>query len=43
MAKKKKRKKKELPKTPPKIKYEDTEKFDAFDRMMRDNRGVRLE
>ena len=25
---------------PPKIKYEDTEKFAAFDRMMRSNRGV---
>ena len=41
---KKKRKKKTLAKNPPKpIKYEDTNKFDAFNYMMRANRGVRLD
>lgn len=37
---KKDTKKKEQPK-PPAIKYNDTEKFDALDRLMRDNRGIR--
>ena len=38
---KKKRKKKGAAKPPPVItKYEDTNKFLAFDRMMRSNRGV---
>jgi len=35
-------KQKETTKPPPKIKYEDTEKFRALDRMMRSNRGVRF-
>lgn len=39
---KKNKKQKESAKSPPKIKYEDTEKFKAFDRMMRSNRGVRI-
>ena len=44
MAKKKNRKKKGSAKPPPTpIKYEDTNKFEAFDRMMRSNRGVKLE
>lgn len=37
---KKNPKKIEPAKTPPKIKYEDTNKFDAYDRMMRANRGI---
>jgi hypothetical protein len=39
---KKKRKKKQPAKPPPIPKYEDTNKFQAFDKMMRSNRGVRL-
>jgi len=41
MAKKKDTKGKEPAKAPPPIKYEDTRAFDAFDRMMRSNRGLR--
>lgn len=41
---KKKRKKKAPAKPPPiPIKYEDSSKFDAFNHMMRSNRGVRLD
>ena len=40
---KKNPKKKEPAKPPPKIEYEDTEKFNSFDRMMRGNHGVRLD
>jgi len=40
---KKNSKKKEQPKPPPKIKYEETEKFKALDLMMRQNRGIKLE
>lgn len=44
MAKKKNRKKKGAAKPPPTpVKYEDTSKFLAFDRMMRSNRGVRMD
>ncbi|EGW39176.1 hypothetical protein [Desulfosporosinus sp. OT] len=39
----KKNAKKEPVKPPPKIKYEDTGKFKALDRMMRENRGTRFE
>jgi len=37
------RKQGEPAKSPPKIKYEDTRKFDMFDRMMRSNRGIKVE
>ena len=40
---KKNPKQKELVKPPPKIKYEDTEKFEELDRMMRSNLGVRVD
>lgn len=39
MTKKKNHNKKE-PDKPPPIKYEDTEKFEALDRIMRTNRGI---
>ena len=40
---KKNPKQKEPAKPPPKIKYEDEAKFEVMDRMMRSNRGVRVE
>ncbi|WP_407308520.1 hypothetical protein [Desulfosporosinus sp. SB140] len=35
--------KKEPIKPPPKIKYEDTKRFEVFDRMMRTNKGIMLD
>ncbi|MHB1651655.1 MAG: hypothetical protein ACYCVD_04150 [Desulfitobacteriaceae bacterium] len=43
MGKKKNPKQKEPTKPPPKIKYEDTEKFKALDRMMRDAKDIRVD